>query len=273
MPSEVEHLPGDIFLGLQTAKKRKYCVRNVDYTKCVLCQTHKSKTAYNIKPGSFKKLKHAVDARQDETALLLQSDAEKNDWLMQKEPKWHPEKSIKFAKKKCLKQTLVKTSEDQTDSPGTSNSSQRSTRLSTPIFQPKSMCVICNNVWLKGKLPTSKVSTKNSQHFILNRAKQLNRDDILLQMIGQGHDMVANDICYHTPCMNKFKVSRIPKGKSTTSKLYETAFSCLIELNKMMIPSSSNLKDTLSEHCERSSTALSWKDFEQRNLTSTDQTH
>ena len=96
------------------------------------------------------------------------------------------------------------------------------------------MCVICNNVWLKGKRPTSKVSTKNSQDFILNKAKQLNRDDILLRMIGQGHDMVANDICYHTPCMNLFRAIRIPTGKSHAQQLYDRAFSKLATKLKLL---------------------------------------
>ena len=41
--------------------------------------------------------------------------------------------------------------------------------------------------------------------------------------------MVANDICYHTPCMNKFKATRVTSGKSREQQLYDTAFSDLVD--------------------------------------------
>lgn len=50
VPSDDEHLPGDISLGLQTAKKRKYCGKNADHTQCVLCKTQKSKTTSTYNP-------------------------------------------------------------------------------------------------------------------------------------------------------------------------------------------------------------------------------
>ena len=39
---------------------------------------------------------------------------------------------------------------------------------------------------------------------------KLKKNDILLSIIGHGHDMVANDACYHPSCMNAFKAARIP---------------------------------------------------------------
>ena len=41
--------------------------------------------------------------------------------------------------------------------------------------------------------------------------------------------MVANDICYHTPCMNPFRATRVPTGKSCVQQLYDVAFSKLVE--------------------------------------------
>jgi len=50
----------------------------------------------------------------------------------------------------------------------------------------------------------------------------------MLRLIGQGHDMVANDIAYHKPCMDNFKAQRIPPTKSRLN-LYDVAFSRLVE--------------------------------------------
>ena len=51
----------------------------------------------------------------------------------------------------------------------------------------------------------------------------------MLILIGPGHDMMANDICYHKPCINKFKAIRILKGRSARQTLYDVAFTILIQ--------------------------------------------
>ena len=51
----------------------------------------------------------------------------------------------------------------------------------------------------------------------------------MLILIGSGHDMMANDICYHKPCINKFKAIRILKGRSARQTLYDVAFTILIQ--------------------------------------------
>jgi len=79
---------------------------------------------------------------------------------------------------------------------------------------------------MHGREATCRVSTENSQQKITYMAKQLKRQDILLRLIGKGHDMVANDISYHKPCMNAFKAHRLPAGKST--KLHDVAFQRLL---------------------------------------------
>ena len=50
---------------------------------------------------------------------------------------------------------------------------------------------------MSGREPTYKVSTESSQQAIVDMAKKLNKEDVLLRLTGQGHDMVANDISYH----------------------------------------------------------------------------
>ena len=77
---------------------------------------------------------------------------------------------------------------------------------------------------MKGKEPTCKVATDSSQQAIIAMANKLNRDEILLRLIGQGHDMVANGLSYHAPCMNAFKATRIPTGKSVQQNMYDIAF-------------------------------------------------
>ena len=157
----------------------------------------------------MEKLVLAMDARQDETFKRLKHDSSTCTWLTDKKPKWHSkcrnwytnEKSYKLAEKK---RPLSSDAEDLNQS-GCSNSSQTSriSRTAT-TFDAKNACVICNKRWMRGKQPTCRVSTKNSQQKIIYKAKQLNREDILLRLIGKGHDMVANDISYHKPCMDAF---------------------------------------------------------------------
>ena len=49
------------------------------------------------------------------------------------------------------------------------------------------------------------------------------------KIFGHGHDMVANNICYHTPCMNNFKAQRITEGPIPTENAYDVAFEVLVE--------------------------------------------
>ena len=102
-----------------------------------------------------------------------------------------------------------------------------STRNRTQTFDANA-CVICNKRWMKGKEPTCKVATDSSQQAIIAMANKLNRDDILLRLIGQEHDMVANGISYHAPCMNAFKATRIPTDKSVQQNMYDIAFNRLV---------------------------------------------
>ena len=69
--------------------------------------------------------------------------------------------------------------------------------------------------WLKGKEPNSRVSTEHSQEVIVEKAEKLNQNDIMLRLIGPGHDMVAKHICYHKLCMASFKAKRFHSEKSS----------------------------------------------------------
>lgn len=85
--------------------------------------------------------------------------------------------------------------------------------------------------------PTSKVSTDSSQKVITDKAKKLNREDIMLRLIGQEHDMVANDIRYHRPCMATFKAQCLPTGISAQQNMYDIAFTRLVEMYGFLIKS------------------------------------
>ena len=211
----------------------KTCKRKctIDYNKCVICQEHTGKLN-NIQKESWEKLKVASEARQDKAGLLLQEDIHNDFWLEERKPLWHAQcrnwyilqKSYTLAKKKRLGSV---SDNAQMAEPGPSVS--RTTRSSTDTYQPKSNCIICNKRWQKGKEPSRKITTKNSQETIKDFAKKLNRRDILLRIIGHGHDMVANDACYHAPCMNAFKATRIPTQVSKGKKHFEEGFHQLTE--------------------------------------------
>lgn len=130
------------------------------------------------------------------------------------------EKSVKYAERKRLGEATEGSSSSQHDA-------VKTTRQNSGVFDPKMMCIMCNKHWFQGKQPMSKVSTKNSQNAIEEKAKQLGRNDILFRLIGQGHDMIANDIAYHKSCMNKFKAQRVPSGESKPNP-HDAAFSRLV---------------------------------------------
>ena len=149
-------------------------------------------------------------ARQDDIFRRLCNDSAMETWVEDKSPKWHVkcwnlylnENIFTLAEKKHLTgsmSTLVK--------PKCSTSSPKSpisSRHSTPT---NAACVICNKRWMKDKEPIYKVSTEISQQAIIDMAKKLNKDYILLKLTDQGHDMIANDILYQTRCMNALKAS------------------------------------------------------------------
>jgi hypothetical protein len=226
----------DESVSLQAVKKRRSGDIQTDYAKCIICQGETKSGLNNIQ--TFDKLKLAVQARLDKIAVRLQPDIENETWLDTEKPKWHGkcrnwyinEKSYKLAEKKRQGSgMLAEGTEKSGPEEPSAGPSLQSTRSHTAPYDAKVCCVICNCQWFRGKEPQCKVSTQNSQRFIIDKANKLNREDILQRVIGAGHDMVANDICYHMPCMNAFKARRIPTVETTGRKPYDVAFTILVE--------------------------------------------
>ena len=132
------------------------------------------------------KLKIASEARKDKTALFLHEDAQNNSWLEERKPLWHAlcrnwyilEKSYTLAKRKRPGSMSHTThlAEHGTSVP-------RTTMSSPDTYQPKSNCIICNIRWHKGKEPSSKITTQNSEESVNDLANKPKRNDILLRII------------------------------------------------------------------------------------------
>ena len=223
---------GDVSLE---RKKRIREEKPTDYTKCVVCQGPAVKQLLKIQEKTAPKLLVAMDCRQDETYERLYNDACNDTWVTDISPKWHTkcrnayilEKSCKLAQMR-----RVGSSDTTMDQPECSTSIETPTILTrhrTAAFDAKRACLICNKRWAKGKTPATMVSTECSQQAIADKAKQLNREDILLRLVGHGHDMVANDISYHLPCMNAFRAARVSTGRSTPKSLHAVALNHLVE--------------------------------------------
>ena len=93
----------------------------------------------------------------------------------------------------------------QTAAPSVAN--PKKMRFKTKKFEAKATYVICNKRWRDGKAPVSKI-TMPYQPLLIEKAMELKRQDVILRLQGAGHDLVANDICYHKKCMNAFKATR-----------------------------------------------------------------
>ena len=134
------------------------------------------------------------------------------------------EKSYKLAEKKHLQSSSAALA-GQKCSTLPSTSPRISTKNHTQQFDANCACIVCNKRWMKGKEPTCKSSTESSQQAIIVIANTLNREDILLRLIGQGHDMVANGISYPAPYMN---ATPIPISRYGQQNMYDIAFGHLV---------------------------------------------
>lgn len=178
-------------ISLKPNKKRRSDVNGTDYNKCILCQKDNKYELYKVQLESQEKLKITIQARQDSNAICLDSDVCESDWLEVKKPKrqnkcrnWYINlKSYNLAEQKRTSQQNVETESCENPS-DESSASGRVTRLNVEPYKPKECCVICNKVWYRGKKPESLVSTTDSQDTIDNQAKRLNRDNILLRVVG-----------------------------------------------------------------------------------------
>ena len=129
------------------------------------------------------------------------------------------EKSCTLVKKKHL-QSSSSALAGQKCSTLPSTSPRISTKNHTQQFDANCACIICNKRWMKRKEPACKPSTKSSQQAIVVIGNTLNMEDILLRVISQGHDMVANGISYPAPYMNAI---RIPTGRSVQQNMHNIA--------------------------------------------------
>ncbi|XP_030833483.1 uncharacterized protein LOC105441519 [Strongylocentrotus purpuratus] len=211
---------------------------STDYTKCIICQQESLMSLYFIQLTTYSKLIQAMFARQDEVFNRIHTESASETWLEENAPRWHAkcrnwyihEKGYQCAEKKRLADNPSTEGESHAGcSSSQSKQPVKLTRQNTESFEAKKTCIICDKKWkLKGKGPVCKVSTKSSQMSIEERARKLGRDDILQRLIGQGHDMIANDITYHSTCMNKFKALRIHSGQPKLNP-YDVAFSRLVD--------------------------------------------
>lgn len=229
---------GAVSLEHDVAKKKRTDI-STDYTKCIICQSKSSKPTYNV--TTTERLGQAMEARKDDVWRRLHADMKTDDqpWLDVYRPKWHEkcrnwytnERSFKLAEKKRLGENIEHSnvSTCSTSKPTTVLQPTPRTRTETQLFDAKRACVICNKRWMKQKEPNCKVSTEMSQKAIIQKARDLHRDDILLRLIGQGHDMIANDISYHLSCMNAFRATRIPTAGQFQTNLHDVAFTRLID--------------------------------------------
>ena len=108
---------------------------------------------------------------------------------------------IKHLSDKC-------TPKEQGLSTSTSDILEKSLRSKTSRFDTKSTCIICNKIWKGGKQPTTKI-TNPHQSTLIDKAKQLDRQDILFRLQGAAYDKVAKGICYYVKCMNAFKATSL----------------------------------------------------------------
>ncbi|XP_030850316.1 uncharacterized protein LOC105440428 [Strongylocentrotus purpuratus] len=211
---------------------------STDYTKCIICQQESLMSLYFIQLTTYSKLIQAMFARQDEVFNRIHTESASETWLEENAPRWHAkcrnwyihEKGYQCAEKKRLADNQSTEGESHAGcSSSQSKQPVKLTRQNTESFEAKKTCIICNKKWkLKGKGPVCKVSTKSSQMSIEERARKLGKDDILQRLIGQGHDTIANDITYHSTCMNKFKALRIHSGQPKLNP-YDVAFSRLVD--------------------------------------------
>ena len=90
-------------------------------------------------------------------------------------------------------------------------------RSMSPAFTAKQQCVVCGKKYDKrGKRALAQVENLNRQNSFMEKAIKL-KDEVVVHRIRGGYDnkhidMVANDICYHRSCMNRYMSTREPNA-------------------------------------------------------------
>lgn len=211
-------------LSLPGAKRLKGQI--TDFAKCIICQKKSGKT-YKVSSAALETLKTAANARQDNVFDRLCDFLDSNSFLQDKSPLWHPECRNKYLLKKSYERienqrlSLVTSASPsfeynrQIPVPDIPMLTER--RSLTPKYNRRLHCVVCCKLYdKKGKRAKSLVTTDTRQRTFMDKAKELKDYDILSRIQGYGDDpidMVANDICYHMCCMNKYMARRtqVPK--------------------------------------------------------------
>ena len=180
-----------------------------DYSPCIIFQKVSNMKLYNVTLSGLSRLTTAAEAQQDEPAIRLEQDLGSDTSLQEKAPLWHAkykniytlEKSFKLAKKRRI-------GEASASSLIGSHSSECPTHSSFPKADLKSQSIICNRVYdCQGKQPKSLVAADSWQKTLLRKTQTLNDHALLLRIQGYSNeaiDKVANDVCYHKPCMNRY---------------------------------------------------------------------
>ena len=210
--------PEDVDLALGGSKKQ---IKQTDYSKCILCQESKRDRISTVIESSVKTLREATEARQDDTALRLKSDLSSATFILDRHPQWHQSCRNLY----CLKKSYELAEKKRINRPEPEGRSEAENALgvvrrsSIVPFDAKTMCVICSKIFDKdGRKPTSLVETGTRQKSLMDKASQL-QDNHLLARIRRYDkkpiDMVANDVCYHMKCMNRYLTQRAPSSSRT----------------------------------------------------------
>ena len=87
--------------------------------------------------------------------------------------------------------------------------------------------------------------TESSQGVIIDTARMLSGDDIIERIVGAGHNIIGNNVCYHKPCMDLFRAKWLP-ANVPSKQVHVGACDMLVERShsKFLLDKE---KDTLSE--------------------------
>lgn len=188
---------------------------NTDYRRCImiLCQKVNNQKFYNVILSGLDRITTAAEAWQDEPAIRLKWDIGSETCLQEKTPLWHAEwqniyilrKSFKPAMKRC-------TGEASSSSQVCNHSSECSTHSSVPKVDMQFHCTTCSKVSGRhAKQPKYLVVTDTWQQSLLRKAHALQDHAIALHIRGYSNeatDIVAHDLYYHMPCMNRYTAQR-----------------------------------------------------------------
>lgn len=225
-------------LKVTAAKGKRPIALETDFSKCLVCQTNDDdKGPLNkLTNRGLPTFKNAVEVRKDTVHQRLWGDLQNADEFLSKIPILHRTCRSEYTHKKSLDDVIsAKRSKDDHSSDGTSETAANGDRRSSMDFKKtlKDLCFLCEKERdSKGDRKLTLVSTKERQQSIHQKAKELNRKDILFKIDGYGDqcsDLIANDFRYHLRCMNKFMSERAQvETKAHDPSLHDQVFQHLL---------------------------------------------